>query len=86
MSVTAVRGASRVRKFNYRVKWFDGWENHKFSLDNYGGGPIAPYKSWVLLEKAAVVEEGRAEPGAFQYNWEARARAREREARPRASR
>ena len=47
-------------------------------MDNYGGGPIAPYKSWVLLEKAAVVEEGRAEPGAFQYNWEARARARER--------
>ena len=54
-------------------------------MDNYGGGPIAPYKSWVLLEKAAVVEEGRAEPGAFQYNWEARARARER-AFPSASR
>ena len=33
MSVTAVRGASRVRKFNYRVKWFDGWENHKFSMN-----------------------------------------------------
>ena len=38
-------------KFNYRVKWIDGWENHKLLLDNYMGGPTAPYKSWVLLEK-----------------------------------
>ena len=42
-------------KFNYRVKWIDGWENHKLLLDNYMGGPLAPYKSWVLLEKEVVV-------------------------------
>ena len=42
-------------KFNYRVKWIDGWENHKLLLDNYMGGPTAPYKSWVLLEKEVVV-------------------------------
>ena len=41
------------KKFNYRVKWFDGWENHKLDLDNYGSGPQAPYNSWVLLEKVA---------------------------------
>ena len=38
-------------KYNYRVKWFDGWENHMLLLDNYNSGPLAPYKSWVLLEK-----------------------------------
>jgi len=38
-------------KFNYRIKWFDGWENHKLDLDNYNSGPAAPYNSWVLLEK-----------------------------------
>ena len=42
-------------KFNYRVKWIDGWESHKLLLDNYMGGPTAPYKSWVLLEKEVVV-------------------------------
>ena len=21
-------------KFNYRIKWFDGWENHMLILDN----------------------------------------------------
>ena len=26
-------------KFNYRIKWFDGWENHKLNLDNYNSGP-----------------------------------------------
>ena len=45
-------------KFNYRVKWIDGWENHKLLLDNYMGGPLAPYKSWVLLEKEVVVAQG----------------------------
>ena len=29
-------------KFNYRIKWFDGWENHKLSLDDYNSGPTAP--------------------------------------------
>ena len=44
-------------KFNYRIKWFDGWENHKLSLDDYNWGPSAPYKSWVLLEKVDGVED-----------------------------
>ena len=34
-----------------RIKWFDGWENHKLLLDNYNSGPLAPYNSWVLLAK-----------------------------------
>ena len=38
-------------KFNYRIKWFDGWENHKLDLDNYNSGLAAPYNSRVLLEK-----------------------------------
>ena len=38
-------------KFNYCVKWFDGWENHKLNLDNYLHGPSAPYEAWVLLKK-----------------------------------
>ena len=41
-------------KFNYRVKWFDGWVNHQLALDNYVGGLTAPYKSWVLLQKQTV--------------------------------
>lgn len=40
-------------KFNYRIKWFDGWENHKLLLENYDSGPSAPYHSWVLLDKVA---------------------------------
>ena len=44
-------------KFNYRIKWFDGWENHKLSLDDYLSGPTAPYRSWVLLEKITLVAE-----------------------------
>lgn len=40
-------------KFNYRVQYSDGWENHLLMLDNYEGGSGAPYKSWVLLEKKA---------------------------------
>ena len=43
-------------KFNYRIKWFDGWENHKLILDNYNSGPSAAYHSWVLLEKVSDVE------------------------------
>ena len=35
----------------YRIKWFDGWENHKLNLDNYNSGLAAPYNSWALLEK-----------------------------------
>ena len=38
-------------KFNYRIKWFDGWENHKLNLEDYNSGPAAPYNSWALLEK-----------------------------------
>ena len=44
-------------KFNYRVKWFDGWQNHSLILDNYLQGPTAPYHSWVLLEKVDGVED-----------------------------
>ena len=44
------------KKFNYRIKWFDGWENHMLLLDDYNHGPTAPYKSWVLLEKPADIE------------------------------
>ena len=44
------------KKFNYRIKWFDGWENHMLLLDDYNHGPTAPYKSWVLLEKPAGIE------------------------------
>ena len=29
------------KKFNYRVKWFDGWDNHKLDMDNYLSGPTA---------------------------------------------
>ena len=43
-----------IAKFNYRIKWFDGWENHKLLLDNYNSGPSAPFNSWVLLEKEAA--------------------------------
>lgn len=42
------------KKFNYRVKWFDGWENHNLLLDNYNHGASAPYQSWVLLKKVNV--------------------------------
>ena len=42
------------KKFNYRIKWFDGWENHKLILENYNSGPTAPYNSWVLLRKSAA--------------------------------
>ena len=44
-------------KFNYRIKWFDGWENHKLSLDDYNSGPTAPYKSWVMLDKIILEAE-----------------------------
>ena len=44
------------KKFNYRIKWYDGWENHMLLLDDYNHGPTAPYKSWVLLEKPADIE------------------------------
>lgn len=38
-------------KYNFRIKWFDGWENHQLLLDNYEGGASAPYNSWVFLAK-----------------------------------
>lgn len=44
-----------LAKFNYRIEWMDGWENHNLMLDNYMCGADAPYDSWVLLRKA--VEE-----------------------------
>ena len=40
-----------AKKFNFRVVWEDGFENHKLELDKYHSGPTAPYKSWVLLKK-----------------------------------
>ena len=43
-----------LKNYNFRVKWEDGWDNHKLLLDNYQSGPDAPYKSWVLLIKPAV--------------------------------
>ena len=43
-----------LKNFNFCVKWVDGWENHKFLLDNYNSGPAAPYHSWVLLEQPAA--------------------------------
>ena len=46
-----------VKKFNYRIIWFDGFENHSLILDNYDHGPSAPYKSWVLLQKPAPAVE-----------------------------
>ena len=42
------------KKYNFRIKWFDGWENHKLNLDDYLPGSTAPYKAWVLLEKRVV--------------------------------
>lgn len=47
------------KKYNYRVKWFDGWENHKLNLDDYLSGSSAPYKSWALLEKSVVTVVGQ---------------------------
>ena len=42
------------KNFNYRVKYSDGWENHKLLLENYNSGASAPYNSWVLLERPAA--------------------------------
>ena len=41
------------KKFNFRVKWDDGWDNHVLVLEKYMSGATAPYDSWVLLQKAA---------------------------------
>ena len=49
------------KKFNYRIKWFDGWENHKLILENYNSGPTAPYNSWVLLLRKSTAEAGDME-------------------------
>ena len=46
-----------AKKFNFRIKWFDGWENHMLDLDNYLSGPSAPYQSWVLIEKEGAEPE-----------------------------
>ena len=48
-----------LAKFNYRIKWFDGWDNHKLILDNYvSRGPLLPTTpGWVLLERASAAEE-----------------------------
>ena len=51
------------KKFNYRIKWFDGWENHMLLLDNYQGGSGAPYKSWVILEKESAGSSGEGSAG-----------------------
>lgn len=47
----SVRTPRLHAKYNFRVRWFDGWENHMLLLDNYQGGANAPYNSWVLLQK-----------------------------------
>ena len=54
---------SLFAKFNYRCLWTDGWENRMLMLENYVGGPTAPYKSWVLLEEEVVVEGGLQQKG-----------------------
>ena len=41
------------KNFNFRCTWTDGWTNLLLKLDEYNGGPAAPYGSWVLLEKAS---------------------------------
>ena len=33
--------------------WTDGWTNNLLKLDQYEGGPTAPYGSWVILTKAS---------------------------------
>ena len=45
------------KKFNYRIKWFDGWENRicSCSTTTTTARPRR-YKSWVLLEKPADIE------------------------------
>ena len=51
-----------LQKFNYRVKWFDGWGNHMIILENYNSGPTAAYKSWVCCcESRAVAEPAAVE-------------------------
>ena len=47
----------RLKSFNYRCSWSDGWSNQMLRLDEYGGGDEAEYNSWVILEKAAAVRE-----------------------------
>lgn len=51
---TASQTPRLASKYNYRIKWYDGWENHNLLLDNYEGNAHAPYGSWVLLEKCEL--------------------------------
>jgi len=44
------------KNFNFRCTWTDGWTNLLLKLDEYNGGPAAPYGSWVLLEKASPAQ------------------------------
>ena len=41
-------------KFNVRIRWIDGWENHNLLLDNYLQGPNAPVYAWVVVDKDAL--------------------------------
>ena len=36
------------KNFNFRCTWTDGWTNTMLKLDEYEGGPTAPYGSWVI--------------------------------------
>jgi len=41
------------KNFNCRCTWTDGWTNTMLKLDDYEGGPTAPYGAWVILTKAS---------------------------------
>jgi len=43
-------------KFNVRIRWIDGWENHNLLLDNYLQGPNAPVYAWVVVDKDAPAQ------------------------------
>ena len=45
------------KQFNYRLQFDDGWTNNMLTLDKYDYGPTAAYDSWVLIEKAAPLDE-----------------------------
>ena len=41
------------KNYNFRCTWTDGWTNNMLKLDEYEGGPSAPYGSRVILTKAS---------------------------------
>ena len=44
------------KNFNFRCTWTDGWTNNMLKLDEYQGGPTAPYGSWVILTKTSEAD------------------------------